>query len=685
MTRPCMTRPRARQPRLARALTPLALALLAGCATAGATAEPATTASRPPATGPELTDSARPRPNPILETPQFRRAVERGTRTRDGRPGSRYWTQRARYALDARLDPGTRRLDGRGTIRYENHSPDTLREVAVHLRANLFAPDAVRNEPVPVTGGITLGRVTAGGQTLVRRSDRDGMGYELDGTVAWLVLPKALAPGDTTTLGFAWSYEIPPDGAPRGGTDGEVFIVSYWYPQVAVYDDVLGWVADQYMGRAEFYMGWADYDVTLTVPAGWLIASTGTLANAAEVLTPAVRARMEAASRADSVVHVVTDGDRAPGRSTLTGPASGARAGQLTWRFTARDVRDFAWGASDQWLWDATRAIAADSAHLGRGGDTVAIHTFYRPSRRAWAWGHSAEYAKHSVEFLSRYLWPYPYPQMTAADGVTSCSGMEYPMITCIGGERDTLRLYSVTVHEIAHMWFPMQVGSNEKRHAWQDEGLTRFNQAQAMREFFRGGYDLETIARNQYLDEVARPGIEVELMRHGDLYPTQLTYARASYPKMATNLVALRSILGDSLFLAAYREYGRRWNGRHPTPFDFFNTFEDVSGRNLDWFWRTWWYETWSLDHAVASVRPVAGGTAVVIEDRALAPMPARVLVHQADGRTQRFEIAVDAWLAGAREHTLVVPGAPVTRVELDPDHRFPDIDRTNDVWEAK
>jgi hypothetical protein len=321
------------------------------------------------------------------------------------------------------------------------------------------------------------------------------------------------------------------------------------------------------------------------------------------------------------------------------------------------------------------------------------IHSLWRPERRAWAWDQSARYARHSVEFLSRYLWPYPYPHMTAVDGPASCGGMEYPMMTCIGGPRDTLALYSVTVHEIGHMWFPMQVGSDEKRYAWQDEGLTRFNQAQAMREFFRG-YDLEAIVRDQYLS-LARRGSashtgdvgEVELMRHGDLYPVDSpAYGIASYAKMSTNMSTLRALLGDSLFLRAYREYGRRWIGKHPMPDDFFNTFEDVAGRDLDWFWRSWWFETWTLDQAVGAVTQRDGTAEIVIEDRGLAPMPVRLAITHADGTTRRAEVPVEAWLRGARRYTLRVPApSPVTRVVIDPDAAFPDIARGNNVWEGR
>jgi hypothetical protein len=653
----------------------------------------------PPATAstPSVTSGTRPRPYPVLESAAFRRAVERGTRTRTGEPGPRYWTQFARYSLRAELDPETRRLTGEGRIRYQNRSPDTLRLVPVHLYQNLFAPDAARNERVPVTTGMELSRVVAQGRALPQMRDVESSvqaGFQIAGTIAWIRLPTPLVPGGTAELEFSWAFTVPEDGAPRSGTDGEVFMLAYWYPQVAVYDDVDGWQTDWYMGNAEFYMGYGDYDVALTVPAGWLIGSTGELRNASDVLSPATRERLADARRVPGVVHVVREGDRGAGRSTTAGSG-----GKVTWLFEARNVRDFAWGTSDQYLWDATHAVIGDADCLPRlisarenapvppgcdeRTDTTTIHSLYRPSRIPWAWDQSARYGRHSIEFLSGFLWPYPYPQMTAIDGVVSCSGMEYPMITCIGGPRDTLSLYSVTVHEIAHMWFPMQVGSDEKRHAWQDEGVTRFNQAQAMRAFF-GGYDLERIVRDSYLG-LARAGGEVELMRHGDLYPVgSPAYGVASYQKMATNLVALRALLGNDTFMRAYREYGRRWIGKHPTELDLFNTFNTVSGRDLSWFWRTWFYETWTLDQAIAGVEASGDSTTITVEDRGFAPMPVRLAITRQGGTSvERQEIPVDVWLRGDRRATVRVPSSPrITRVEIDPEQAFPDIDRTNNRW---
>jgi hypothetical protein len=311
---------------------------------------------------------------------------------------------------------------------------------------------------------------------------------------------------------------------------------------------------------------------------------------------------------------------------------------------------------------------------------TPLIQTFYRPTARNW--DQSARYARHSIEYLSRFLWPYPYPQMTAVDGIQSCGGMEYPMITCIGGDRDTVSLYGVTVHELGHMWFPMQVGSDEKRYSWQDEGLTRFNQAEGMRDFFKG-FDRLRQSRNGYLAAV-RGGWEVELMRHGDLYPSGTrAFGIASYDKMALNLAMLRALLGEEAFQRAYREYGRRWLGKHPSPYDFWNTFEDVAGRDLDWFWRVWWFETWTLDQAIAGVRPSGDSLEIVIEDRGLAPMPVRLAVTRATGRVERIEVPVDVWLRGERRHTVRIAARPdVVKVEIDPEEAFVDVDRSNQSW---
>jgi hypothetical protein len=610
---------------------------------------------------------------PAMEA--YERAVANGTRLRSGAPGPKYWQQWADYRLEADLNPVSKRLTAKTAIRYYNRSPDTLGVVYVQLLHNIFAPGSRHNTDVPwAVEGYDLSRVAAQG-TALTAGKGEGAGYEVDGTIMRIQLPKPLVPGGTADLEFAYRIRVPPDGAPRGGQDGEVYYISYWYPQMAVYDDVNGWQTDQYYGNAEFYMGYGNYDVALTVPAGWLVSSTGTLTNPSEVLSGQTRARLDSVRSTAQIVHVVGEGDRGAGKATASGTD-----GKLTWRFRAENVRDVAWGASASYLWDATTAAVGDADGDG-APDSTRVEAFWRPQMRTSHWDEAARYGRHSVEFLSQYLWPYPYPHMTAVDGPTSCGGMEYPMMTCIGGQWDTLSMYEVVVHEIAHMWHPMQVGSDEKRFAWMDEGFAQFTQSQAMPDFFKG-YDDEAENREPYLN-LAIAGGEVELMHHGDRYPNYNTYGTASYYKTATALVALRGVLGRETFERAFREYGRRWQYKHPTPYDFFNTVEDVAGRDLSWFWRTWFFETWKLDQAIDTVTTVGDSLEVVVSNHERAPMPVPLVVTRSAGEPQTVEIPVSVWFTGEKRTSVRIAREPTIKtIEIDPKREFPDIDRSNGIW---
>lgn len=636
---------------------------------------------------------ARPVPGPVYPSADFAAAIARGTRTRSGRPGAGYWVQHARYSIEAQLDSANDRVTGHERVVYLNNSPDTLRRLAIHLRQNAFAAGNPRRQAAPITGGVSLDRVVANGRVIPPRpigttavpiTDvanqrlNDEGGYTVNGAVMWLPLAAPLKPHDSVSLELGWSYvppESPSDG--RQGREGHrLYFMGYWYPQIAVYDDVHGWVADPYLLEAEFYMDHADYDVRLTVPRGWVIGATGSLMNGDEILTAATRAKLADARRTGAVVHVVE-----PGASFESGAAA-----TVTWHFVAPAVRDFAWGTSDQYVWDATRALVRDSS--ASSADTVNIYSFYRQSAPAAAWAlGGARFTRDAVEQHSLYLWPYPWPTMTSIEGVLDSGGMEYPMLTVMQPWADTLSLAGDLMHETGHMWFPMQVGSNETRHPWMDEGFTQYDVAQGMRNLYgeprSGGRpgDSEPGQRTLYTD-AARAGHDMTLMWPGDLYP-QEWYFIMYYDKTAAALAALRGLLGEETFHRAFREYGRRWIGKHPYPYDFFNTMSDVAGRNLDWFWTTWFYEPWPLDQAIASVETQGESTAITIEDRGLAPMPVELAITRASGATQRLTLPVDVWLTGARRYVVRVPASPtITRVVIDPDNLFPDINRDNQTW---
>ncbi len=622
--------------------------------------------------------AARPIPNPIVPPGAYERAIVSGTRSLTGAPGPRYWQQSAEYRLFARLEPGAKRLRGRAEIRYRNESPDTLEELYLHLTQNVHAEGATRNEPLEVTGGIHLDFLSAAGTQLYETETSDAPGYATRGTLLQVSLIDPLPPAGEVDLEVHWWFDIPRQGAgARMGWSGDdLFYLAYWYPQLAVYDDVEGWQLDPFLGGAEFYTGFARYDLEIEAPHGWVVRGTGRQSNPLEVFPETIIERLEAAESSDSVIHILGEADFGPGRATRR-----SSDGWLVWRFHVDTARDAAFSATRASLWDAVRTPVGDRDGNGEP-DYARIETLYRPTAPAWA--AAAEYARHSIDFHSRFTgFSYPWPHMTAIEGGGIIGGgMEFPMLTLIGdyNARGDSALYYVTAHELAHMWVPMIVGIDERRRAWMDEGMTTFLENQARKEFFPRNPS-DSLEREIYL-ELARSGREGEMMRWTDFqYPG--AGGVASYSKPASVLVALRGLLGEETFMRGYRAFIAEWAFRHAKPWDFFQTFERVAGEDLDWFWRSWYYETWTLDQAVAGVSRTEQGVRVVVEDRGDVPMPTRLLVVRIDGSETRREIPVSHWLSGERSAEVFLPaGLPVVRVEIDPEGAFPDVNRANNVW---
>jgi len=652
-----------------RALIAGMLVLTGACATS-APVPPVATAPVPADTQPLRTRHA---VRPVPTSNAFRAAIERGTRTADGRPGPNYWQQRIAYRIEAELDPVTARLSGAETIVYHNNSPDTLREMRFMLYQNAFAPGVQRVRRVPMTGGTRLERVAVEGQQAREGRMLTGpLTYVVDGTQMRLSLPRALPPGGSTTVQIAWSQAVPPRGAPRTGhAENEAFVVAQWYPQVAVYDDVNGWHALPYWTNGEFYLEYADFDVTLTLPEGWLVDATGVLQNADDVLPGPVRARVARALAQDSIVNVVTENDVDEGAATERAPG-----GHLEWRFVARDVRDFAFATSNRYMWDAARAILPDAHGDGRP-DTVLVSALYRPQFAAWR--EAAHYTRHAVTFHAERWHPYIYPKVTSAEG--PIGGMEYPMFVFIGSPSDSIALYSVISHEVAHQWYPMMVGSNESRYAWQDEGLVTYIEDLSVDDIFPG-LDPALASQRAYL-RIAGSDIEGEIMRAPDLFGIGPQYGVAAYTKPGTLLRALAGVIGEDRVQEGLRMYAERWLLKHPTPWDFFATLEAAAGRDLDWFWHPWYYETATLDHAVANVQQGTNGAEVVIEDLGDAPMPVLLRITLADGTIVDHELPVEPWLEGHTRQVLRVEGH-VARIEIDPGQWFPDVQRNNNVWSS-
>lgn len=647
-----------------------------GVATAAGPQVPASPGSSPAPLDPAgIRWSARPVPVP----PAFQAAIVAGTRTSVGTPGPNYWTQRVDYRIEAELDPETARLTGSEVITYRNESPTAVGLVILHLYQNLFSEGVERTRQVSVTGGIAVGRVAVNGREFQRSPTRQAGAYIVQGTLMGVYFEDPIPPNGSIELEVDWNFEVPPQGAPRQGhIENRLFNVAQWYPQVAVFDDLRGWDTWPYLGNGEFYLEYGDFDVSLTLPEGWLVGASGTLQNPEEVLTETVRSRLATALQSDEVVHIVTEAERGAGTATLSEPD-----GTLTWRFQANGVRDFAFAASGDYLWDATRAFSPDADGDG-AAEIVEVHSFYRPETESWT--ESAEYIQHALTFHAERWHPYPWPQMTGAEGPVG--GMEYPMLTFVAAFPQARDVYETLNHEIGHMWFPMMVGSNEASYPWMDEGLTTYIEAYATGDFF-GEPDSWRQNQDAYTN-VAGADFETPIMRHADLHGPTGTYGEAAYWKPATLLRALEGLIGREAVWEALQRYNSAWIYGHPDPMDFFNAVEAVAGRDLDWFWHPFWYETATLDQAVEAVEMVSTpsgsrGVRVTIADLGDAPMPAIVEVGITGGAL-RETIPVEVWLQGVRRHELyfeLPADAALERVEVDPEGIFPDADRTNNAWE--
>jgi len=617
---------------------------------------------------------------PVVPVP-LQEAVDAGTRSRTGAPGPKYWQNGADYDIRAAVSPSDSLLTASERVVYHNRSPDTLGVVVFHLYQNLMSPWPERESPASpdqVTDGLVVDRLVAQGEPVAVPSDMTGRregrgGAVIRSTIMVVPLPDSLMPGDSAVFHVDWHFTIPGASAPRMGMqDPGTAQVAQWYPQIAVYDDVHGWDTEQYSGTGEFYLDYGHFRYSVTIPAGYIVGGTGTLQNPGEVLTDRERSALERASKSDEIVHVVTPDDFGAGSATTGGPGQA-----LTWRFDADSVRDVAFSFGNHYRWDATRALVDPD-----GGRYAAVNVFWRPG--APRFDQVAAMARSALETHSKLMVPYPWPQLTETEG--GSGGMEYPMTVFVGAYPGLYREDEVSAHEIGHEWFPMLVGSNETRYGWQDEGLNTFDTFFATDAFLPDSLKGRGLEESQdgYIQFVRNADEDLQMMSPANSFGVVRSgYGVEAYDKPSATLWALRSILGDAGFRKAYRTYIRRWSYRHPTPWDFFRTFDDVTGRDLGWFWQQWFFGRERLDLAVDGVSQSGGRVTVRVRRDGGLYVPVDVTATLAGGGTEHWREPASVWFDGKTSMTTSheVSGR-VTRVELDAAHDFPDVDRSDDVW---
>lgn len=596
-------------------------------------------------------------------------------RSASGAPGHKYWQNRADYTITAVLDTANHSIDGSVTITYKNNSPDKLPFLWLQLDQNIYREDSRGVATTVVSGGRFANRTFTKGYNIksvnvVVNGRKTEVKYIINDTRMQLILPEALkADGAVAKIYVDYSYEVPQYGTDRTGRlktrYGWIYEIAQWYPRMEVYDDVLGWNSMPYQGAAEFYLEYGDFDYTITAPAGMIVVGSGALQNESQVLNDKEKAQLAKARNSDKTVMI---------RDSAEVAALQPRGGMLSWRFICKNARDVAWAASTAFVWDAAR-INLPSGKKALAQSVYPVESIMAPN----GWVRSTEFVKGSIEIYSKEWFEYTYPVATNVAGIVG--GMEYPGIVFCSYRSSGGGLWGVTDHEFGHNWFPMIVGSNERKYAWMDEGFNTFINQGAGKEFNNGEF-----YQKQQGQSMGRAMNGDPIMTLPDAIQSSYL-GMAAYYKPALGLTILRDyILGKERFDYAFRTYIERWAFKHPTPWDFFRTMENVAGEDLSWFWRGWFINNWKLDQAVKDVKYVsndpAKGALITIENLEQMVLPVVLAVTDSKGVTDTVKLPAEIWQRGATWTFKHNSDSKITKVVIDPDKAFPDIDPSNNTW---
>lgn len=595
-------------------------------------------------------------------------------RSGSGAPGPQYWQNRGDYVIKASLKDSV--LTGNVIITYTNNSPDVLSYLWLQTDQNLFTKDSRGSLTTPVTGNRFGPReYTNGYQFKSVRVDGRSADYSITDTRMMIKLRSPLKPkGDKVKIEIEYSFDVPRYGSDRMGRlqtkNGEIYEIAQWFPRMEVYDDVIGWNTLPYLGAGEFYLDYGNFDYSVTVPSDQIVVGSGELENPGDVLTSRERSRLEQARKSDKTVTI-------RGVNEVPGPDQPAAKGTKTWRFRIRNARDVAWATSRAFVWDAARI------KLPSGRPCLAMAVYPVEAASDSAWGRSTEYVKGTIEYNSKQWYEYPYPVAVNVAGIVG--GMEYPGIVFCSSRSRMGGLWGVTTHEFGHTWFPMIVGSNERRYAWMDEGFNTFINIYSSRNFNNGEYTSRRDSARRFAPLLSRPGLE-PMYTFPDVIPAR-DLGNLAYFKPAVGLVMLREyVLGPERFDFAFREYIRRWAFKHPTPKDFFRSMNDASGEDLNYFWKAWFVKDWKLDQEVSDVKyfdnDPSQGIVVTLKNNEQMALPVVVEVKESNGHTGRVTLPAEVWQRGGTWRFRYASTSPVDSVIVDPDAMLPDVDPANNIW---
>jgi hypothetical protein len=623
-----------------------------------------------------------------LFSPNFYPSSINEFRTSDGQPGPKYWTNISNYKIEATLDDVNDIVSGSVTITYINNSPKAMDFVWLYLDQNLYRLDSRGQAKTPATGRSRYGDVNStfeGGyhiKSVKLLSNNKGKISSSDATKVisdtrmQLRLPASLAAnGGTVQFKIDYSFKVPKYGSDRTGIqdtrNGKIYAIAQWYPRMCVFDDIEGWNTLPYLGAGEFYLGYGDYDYSITAPAKFIVAGSGDLQNPQEVLTPTQLKRYNEAKNSDKTVMIRS-------ASEVTDPSTRPQKGNLTWHFKIKNARDVAWAASTSFIWDAAKI----NFPSGRKGLAMSVYPVESNGNNGWE--RSTEYVKASLEGYSKRWFEYPYN--SAVNVASNVGGMEYPAIVFCGYNARGGSLWGVTDHEFGHTWFPMIVGSNERKYGWMDEGFNTFINGISTDDFNNGEYRSENYRGNNSRMFGARS--ETVMSIPDALVESNIGNALYRKPGYALDLLR-DEIIGPERFDYAFKAYIKRWAYKHPTPWDFFRTIENVAGEDLGWFWKGMFIENYKLDQAIDGVTYVendsAKGALVIVKNLDKMAMPIYLQYETASGKTQTVKIPVEVWQNGNTWIEKLNTKEKLKSVTIDPGHVFPDINVNNNSWKSE
>lgn len=597
----------------------------------------------------------------------IKKAYEKGTRSADGKPGKNYWQNTARYNIAITVLPPDRTIKGTEQITYFNNSPDTLKQLNMKLILNIHRAGATRfrnTTPDYITPGMQVDSIFVNGE----RKKWDNA--KALGTNEYVKLSAPLLPHDSLKLNITWHYEVSLKSEREGLIDPTTFYIGYFYPRVSVYDDYNGWDRLEFNDRQEFYNDFNDYTLSVTVPKNFIVWATGTLQNPGQVLQPEYIKRMKESMTSDSVIHIVTAADLAKKNITTQNELN-------TWVWKANDISDVVTAVSDHYDWDGASTVVDDATHR-RASMQAAFDDKSEDFHSAVKWGlHTLNWLSHNIPGV-----PYPFPKMTAFQGFAD---MEFPMMVNDSHETDLPDAQLLQDHEMAHTYFPFYMGINETRYGYMDEGWATTLELFLNEDEVGKQKALDTYRKGRIKPYITDPSSSEDLPI---ITPTsELTggYAHNAYGKASLSYLALKDLLGDRLFLKALHVYMDNWHGKHPIPWDFFNSINSGSGRNLNWFFNNWFFTNDYIDLNLQSVSEDNTGYLLSVQNIGGFAIPFDVKLTYADGSTQTLHQTPIVWQHNQQQIWIQIKTTKAIRSATLDNGIFMDADASNNSWKAK